>query len=132
MIQEGNADEMTDSTSSTASIASYVPPAKKKKPLTPFLKQNSIRVALYPDSYPPPDHTHGPEHLDHCLIHLRQHIQCSGDTTPNPTKFYQGINSNYVYGDRIHSCRDWSVIRKWAWERHNGTLKVEREGLKKL
>lgn len=85
-------------------------------------------MALNAESYSPPSDLQGPTHLASCLTHLRQMIQCSGDTTPNPTKYYQGIGQNYVDVDRVHSCRDWEVIREWGWERFNGTLTVDREG----
>lgn len=62
---------------------------------------------------------------DHCINHLRQMIQCYGDITPIPTKYYPSLTRNYLDSDRLHTCRNFQAIRNWTTERNNGSLAVE-------
>ena len=62
---------------------------------------------------------------DHCINHLRQMIQCYGDMTPIPAKYYPGLTRNYIDSDRLHTCRNFQAIRDWTTSRNNGSLAVE-------
>jgi hypothetical protein len=57
--------------------------------------------------------------VDHCLDYLRQMIQCSGDLTPIPTKWWAGANRDYSDSDNEHTCRNFASIRKWVTDRVN-------------
>lgn len=61
---------------------------------------------------------------DHCINHLRQMIMCNADITPIPTRWYGGINQNYIDSNRPHTCRNFGKLRAWVSERYNGSLAV--------
>ena len=54
--------------------------------------------------------------VDHCIDHLRQMVMCYADSTPIPTRYFPGINQNFIDSDRQHTCRDFSKIREWTTE----------------
>ncbi|KAI4863016.1 hypothetical protein F4820DRAFT_428419, partial [Hypoxylon rubiginosum] len=92
-----------------------------------------IRKAFYPDAYPTDSPIHGALHRDHCINHLRQTVMCNLDLTPIPSRFWTGIDNNYIDGDRMHTCRNWQKVRDWVTERYNGSLAVPpAEGTEKL
>ncbi|KAE9373171.1 hypothetical protein N431DRAFT_557355 [Stipitochalara longipes BDJ] len=76
---------------------------------------NRVREALYPDYYPVSENPKNPsrqDHIEHCINHLRQAIQCHSDLTPMQW---------YLVGDRIilktetrHMCRNFENIHNWA------------------
>ncbi|KIM95440.1 hypothetical protein OIDMADRAFT_133987 [Oidiodendron maius Zn] len=88
---------------------------------------NQIREALYRDHYPEIP-IHGPVHLNHCINHLRQAIQCWGSTAIIPLKWFEGYHDTYVKSDTVHTCRKFEPIRAYVSERFNGSLAVPREG----
>ncbi|MCJ1357634.1 MAG: hypothetical protein MMC33_007630 [Icmadophila ericetorum] len=83
-----------------------------------------IRKAFYPEHYPKDQAIHGVMHRDHCIDHLRQMVMCNADITPIPSRFYSGIDQNYIDSDRPHTCRNFGKIREWVTERWNGSLAV--------
>jgi len=52
-------------------------------------------------------------------------IQCYGDITPIPSRYYPGIGQNYIDSDQVHTCRNFGRLRTWVSERYNGSLAVE-------
>ena len=60
----------------------------------------------------------------HCINYLRQMIMCNADITPIPTRWYAGINQNYIDSNRPHTCRNFGKLRAWVSERYNGSLAV--------
>ncbi|KAI1170945.1 hypothetical protein F4777DRAFT_86860 [Nemania sp. FL0916] len=74
-------------------------------------------------------------HIDHCINHLRQAIQCHSDLTPFP--LVPAVRNESRKGwitpdfDVEHTCRDFSAIRKWSTEKHkSGIQKAEAAALK--
>ena len=68
------------------------------------------------------------EYIDHCLDSLRQYIQCAGDTTLVPTKWYENFQGNYADSDQVHTCRSFNFLRDWTTDRGpGGPLYVERD-----
>lgn len=58
--------------------------------------------------------------IEHCLDVLRQSIQCYGSTTLIPTKFFEGLERNYIDSDQLHVCRDFNYLREFATSRARG------------
>lgn len=85
-----------------------------------------LRKAYYPEIYKSDSPIHGLMHRDHCIDHLRQLVMCKSDLTPIPSRFYAGIDQNYIDSDRPHTCRNFTKIRNWVSARYNGTLAVPR------
>ncbi|KAF2091678.1 hypothetical protein K490DRAFT_52868 [Saccharata proteae CBS 121410] len=59
-------------------------------------------------------------HLEYCLEHLRQTIQCSADLTLVPmVKDGTQVDGKgvLVAGRQKHSCRNWESVRNWVDER---------------
>ncbi|KAH8760345.1 hypothetical protein F5883DRAFT_425813, partial [Diaporthe sp. PMI_573] len=88
---------------------------------------NQIRQKLHPEYYP---HGHGSAetkliHNGHCIEQIRQYIMCAGDMTALGTRYYPGIDRNYVLSDVAHTCRNFESIRDWTWERYNGSTAVK-------
>ncbi|KAI1842108.1 hypothetical protein JX266_011641 [Neoarthrinium moseri] len=88
---------------------------------------NQIRQKLHPEYY---THEHGSAetkliHNGHCIEQIRQYIMCAGDLTALGTRYYPGIDRNYVLSDVAHTCRDFQSIRDWTWERYNGSTAVK-------
>jgi hypothetical protein len=50
---------------------------------------------------------------------------CAGDLTVIGTKYYPSVDRNYVLSDVPHTCRNFDMIRDWAWERFNGSTAVK-------
>ncbi|PMD48881.1 hypothetical protein L207DRAFT_415190 [Hyaloscypha variabilis F] len=67
-------------------------------------------------------------HHKHCLSQIRQYIMCSGDMSVVPTRYYPGIEHNYIDSDVFHTCRKFEDLRSWVWERYNGSLAVPAMG----
>ncbi|KAH8750910.1 hypothetical protein BGZ57DRAFT_1010239 [Hyaloscypha finlandica] len=53
-------------------------------------------------------------HLDHCLDHLRQTVECSSDLTPVTWQWADGLGLPTSQTDRPHTCRSYKHIREWA------------------
>ncbi|KAF2722586.1 hypothetical protein K431DRAFT_41535, partial [Polychaeton citri CBS 116435] len=60
-------------------------------------------------------------HIDHCLDIIRQAIQCKGDLTIIPTRWFDGIHKGFIDSDQTHTCRNFEKIREWTIRRHNST-----------
>lgn len=57
-------------------------------------------------------------HIDHCIEHLRQTIQCGIDLTPVPLVSFGTPGDIQVIGQpQVHTCRNWDVFRAWWTER---------------
>ncbi|KAH8822034.1 hypothetical protein F5884DRAFT_868338 [Xylogone sp. PMI_703] len=65
-------------------------------------------------------------HIDHCLDYIRQSIQCHGDLTPVPMRWWEAANRVYSDTASLHTCRPFQDIRDWITERHNGSLAVTK------
>jgi hypothetical protein len=63
-------------------------------------------------------------YTDHCLDFVRQEIQCFGDMTPIPTKWIKSLGRDYSDSNNLHTCRDFSELRSWTTERHNGSTSI--------
>ncbi|KUI64132.1 hypothetical protein VM1G_10894 [Cytospora mali] len=84
---------------------------------------NALRIALHPEYYQANSSRHGHNHLthtEHCLDILRQSIQCYGSTTLIPTKFFEGLERNYIDSDQTHVCRDFNYLRDFVTSRARG------------
>jgi hypothetical protein len=89
---------------------------------------NYIRKNLHADYYEQhPTHIDDPMtrippswpkvHLEHCLDHIRQSIQCFGDLSPGPFFEWRGLDLTIATG-QLHTCRDLEQISKWQDERN--------------
>ncbi|KAF2763786.1 hypothetical protein EJ03DRAFT_53847 [Teratosphaeria nubilosa] len=87
---------------------------------------NMLRKTIYVDYYP--HYTMGKPfqqyHVDHCIDILRQAVQCQGDLTPIPVRWFESAGRRFIDSDQTHKCRDFSVIRDWVTSRYNGSLAV--------
>ncbi|KAH8816706.1 hypothetical protein F5884DRAFT_777023 [Xylogone sp. PMI_703] len=83
---------------------------------------NTLRKTIYADYYaslePVQVHQY---HIDHCIDIIRQAIMCYGDLTPIPTRWFEGINQEFIDSNQWHTCRNFSKIREWTTERYNGS-----------
>ncbi|KAK8022820.1 Cyclochlorotine biosynthesis protein O [Apiospora rasikravindrae] len=69
---------------------------------------NAVRKAIHSDYY---GTHHSQFHVEHCLDVLRQAVQCYGSTTLIPTRFFEGVEHNYIDSDQTHVCRSFSHLR---------------------
>ncbi|KAF2102100.1 hypothetical protein NA57DRAFT_73537 [Rhizodiscina lignyota] len=96
---------------------------------------NEVRKMLYPKYYgAKAEYNEFKDlHKGHCIDQIRQHIMCSGDLTPVPTKSYDvldGVSVRYVNSNYPHTCRNFDSIRNWVDER---VVRYDRErNMKKL
>ncbi|KAF8442447.1 hypothetical protein L210DRAFT_3397650 [Boletus edulis BED1] len=61
--------------------------------------------------------THAFEHIQHCLRYLRQILVCHADTTleDDIPQFLDGGWTHSANGvGSVHSCKDWTVLRRWV------------------
>ncbi|KAI5370337.1 Putative mycotoxin biosynthesis protein UstYa [Septoria linicola] len=94
---------------------------------------NMLRKALYKDHYQ--EHQHGSAkfqqyHIDHCLDIVRQNVQCNGDLTLIPTRWWEGMGKNgrnFIESDQVHTCRNFAKIREWGYQRFNRTHRVGKQ-----
>jgi Mycotoxin biosynthesis protein UstYa len=63
-------------------------------------------------------------HIDHCLNHIRQNLQCHPDLSPAAmTKQISSTGDVFFLGNsEKHTCRDWNEIRRWVDERRMSEL----------
>ena len=63
-------------------------------------------------------------HIDHCLNHIRQSLQCRPDLTPAAMKKHVAADGKefYLGNAEVHSCYDWRKIRSWLNERRESEL----------
>jgi len=54
-------------------------------------------------------------HIDHCIDHLRQAIQCHSDLTPMS---WERVGKKLILKTETkHTCRDFNKIHGWALDR---------------
>lgn len=101
---------------------------------------NAVRMELDKDYYGAhhhghvdrrADHSHGPDasqqhqsaweaasrdHIDHCMNHIRQSLQCRPDLSPAAMHVFADFDgSKYFLGNaEKHTCYDWENIMRWA------------------
>ena len=56
-------------------------------------------------------------HIDHCLNHVRQVVQCHMDLTPVRTLYFDEMNTEVGDFDQVHMCRDFSRLHRYMAER---------------
>lgn len=79
---------------------------------------NMIRKGLYGAvDMTNEDDLMGIEHLDHCVDMLRQSIMCNSDVTPITFARTSLDTSMKVVAEVVHTCRSFSEIQQWAWNR---------------
>ncbi|KAI1261341.1 hypothetical protein F5Y18DRAFT_431172 [Xylariaceae sp. FL1019] len=75
-------------------------------------------------------------HIDHCINHLRQAIQCHSDLTPFPLTpaVHNASRRGWITPnfDVEHTCRDFSAIRKWAREKHDSGIEKAKAAPKEI
>jgi len=105
---------------------------------------NAVRMELDKDYYGHHDHghvgrraehDHGPDalpqhqsaweaasrdHIDHCMNHIRQSLQCRPDLSPAAMHVFADFDgSKYFLGNaERHTCYDWESIMTWAAARN--------------
>ncbi|KAI1349996.1 hypothetical protein F5Y01DRAFT_316149 [Xylaria sp. FL0043] len=77
---------------------------------------NRLRQAMYPDYYihtfDKPNDPSRLDHINHCINHIRQSLQCHADLTPME---WQLEGSKVILKtDTPHTCRDFEKIHAWA------------------
>lgn len=62
------------------------------------------------------------DHIDHCMNHIRQSLQCRPDLTPAAMHVFEDTDgSQFFLGNaRRHTCYDWDGIMSWANARQSG------------
>ncbi|KAB5576188.1 hypothetical protein GE09DRAFT_1281885 [Coniochaeta sp. 2T2.1] len=77
---------------------------------------NRLRQAMYPDYYTHifdrPGSPNRADHIDHCINHIRQSLQCHADLTPMEWRL-SGSNI-IIKTDTHHTCRNFDKIHRWA------------------
>lgn len=61
------------------------------------------------------------DHIDHCLNHIRQALQCRPDFSPAAMNVYTDTDgSGFFLGNaKRHSCYDWNSVMSWAKARES-------------
>ncbi|KAH9825648.1 Cyclochlorotine biosynthesis protein [Teratosphaeria destructans] len=78
---------------------------------------NMLRKTIYVDYYP--HYTMGKPFQQYHVA-----VQCQGDLTPIPVRWFESAGRRFIDSDQTHRCRDFSAIRDWATSRYNGSLAV--------
>ncbi|KAF2210011.1 hypothetical protein CERZMDRAFT_13606, partial [Cercospora zeae-maydis SCOH1-5] len=81
---------------------------------------NVLRMQLYANYYHGSSNDTGRAeqyHLDHCIDMIRQTIQCFGDLSPVPHRWWPGLGKPFIYPTQMHTCRNFTKIRAWASQR---------------
>ena len=60
------------------------------------------------------------DHIDHCMNHIRQSLQCRPDLSPAAMHVFADFDgSKYFLGNaEKHTCYDWESIMQWAAARN--------------
>ncbi|PVI06569.1 hypothetical protein DM02DRAFT_667451 [Periconia macrospinosa] len=66
-------------------------------------------------------------HIDHCLNHIRQIIQCHMDITPVHTLYFKEMNTEVGNFDQVHMCRDFSQLQRFMIKNENVTLPASED-----
>ncbi|KAK0705715.1 hypothetical protein B0H67DRAFT_675727 [Lasiosphaeris hirsuta] len=78
---------------------------------------NRLRQALHPTYYAKvfssPTDPSLANHIDHCINHIRQSLQCHADLTPMEWRLVGGSRL-ILKTDTLHTCRDFDRIHAWA------------------
>ncbi|CAG2006819.1 unnamed protein product [Fusarium graminearum] len=56
------------------------------------------------------------QYADHCIEFLRTNIMCQSDTGVFPFRYYDGYEGHWPDFSTLHTCRNFSAIREWAFE----------------
>jgi hypothetical protein len=67
------------------------------------------------------------QNTDHCIDYIRQTIQCHGDLTPIPERWWDSAQRSYSDTGLTHTCRDFGALRGWMTKRHNGSTAVAED-----
>ncbi|KAI6088720.1 hypothetical protein F4821DRAFT_257559 [Hypoxylon rubiginosum] len=99
---------------------------------------NALRITLDIEHYKAkgyPEEWWSRFHIEHCINHLRQVVQCHGDVTPYPLvpaskkESKQGwITPDF---DTVHTCRDFTAIREWSAAKHLSGLEKAKAASQK-
>lgn len=55
------------------------------------------------------------DHIDHCMNHIRQSLQCRPDLSPAAMHVFDDLDGKYFLGNaERHTCYDWDSIMRWA------------------
>ncbi|KAF7897628.1 hypothetical protein EAF00_005856 [Botryotinia globosa] len=69
-------------------------------------------------------------HIDHCINHLRQVIQCHGNLKPTPLvpASRNASKKGWITPDFdvVHTCRDFKAIREWSTEKLESGVRKSR------
>lgn len=62
------------------------------------------------------------DHIDHCLNHIRQALQCRPDFSPAAMNVFTDTDGGdfFLGNAERHSCVDWGSVMEWAREREAG------------
>ncbi|KAF2998483.1 hypothetical protein E8E13_002975 [Curvularia kusanoi] len=62
------------------------------------------------------------DHIDHCLNHIRQTLQCRPDFSPAAMSIFTDTDGAQFFlgNSKRHTCVDWSKVMTWAQERERG------------
>jgi len=79
---------------------------------------NRIRQAFHPEYYHVFENPFQPPreiHINHCLDHLRQALQCHADLTPMN---WARKDDKLILNDKsVHTCRNFHMVHEWAAKR---------------
>lgn len=53
---------------------------------------------------------------DHCIEFLRTNLMCQSDTGVFAFKYYDGFEGHWPDFSTLHTCRNFSAIREWAFQ----------------
>ena len=56
-------------------------------------------------------------HIDHCIENLRRALTCHADTSAMTYDWVEA-SSLVLHSETLHTCRDFDLIRDWAYERY--------------
>lgn len=63
------------------------------------------------------------DHIDHCLNHIRQALQCRPDFSPAAMNVFTDTDGGgfFLGNAKRHSCVDWESVMEWAAKREEGS-----------
>jgi hypothetical protein len=61
-------------------------------------------------------------HLDHCVEAIRQSLMYHGDISLVVWQYAEDVQHMRIYGNVVHSCRNFEKLREWLRERSLETL----------
>lgn len=59
------------------------------------------------------------DHIDHCMNHIRQSLQCRPDFSPAAMHIFEDTDGSkfFLGNSKRHTCYDWQSIMEWAGSR---------------